>query len=221
MKLYLIRHGQSHVNLDTWTGGNRDTALTDLGRNQARALGAWLPSELPVVDALYSSTMARAMETAQYVANAYDIPILPDERIREIGNNRMDHEPWPSDDLPEYGETWGSARPFASITPARNQGESLMHFRTRTGSFVEEMAERHPGQNVVAVCHGGVIEGVFAHAFNVGPFWRCEVWCFNTGVTLFEHVQHPDREAWRLHYHSRVDHLSAMEGSGQDVETLV
>ena len=221
MKLYLIRHGQSHVNLKSWTGGNRDTDLTDLGRNQARALAAWLPSEVPVIDVLYSSTMARAMETAGYISEAYSIPIQPDERIREIGNNRMDHEPWPSDDLPEYGDLWGSARPFSSITPERDQGESLMHFRTRVGSFVEEMAEKHRGQNVVAVCHGGVVEGMFAHTFNIGPFWRCEVWCFNTGITHFEYVEHPDREAWRLHYHSRIDHLSALEEIVDDVETII
>lgn len=221
MKLYLIRHGQSLINLEDWSGGNQDTALTDLGRNQAQALAAWLPSELPHIDVLYASTMARAMETAQYISDTYGIAIQPDERIREIGNNRLDHVPWPSNDLPDYGDIWGSAQPFVSITPSRTEGESLMHFRTRVGSFIEDMALKHRGQNVVAVCHGGVIETSFAHVFNIGPFWRCEVWAFNTGITLFELVQHPDRETWRLHYHSRVVHLSAMEGSKEDPETLI
>ena len=57
MHLYLIRHGQSYVNLKDWDGGNQDTGLTELGHRQAAALGAWLPGELPAVDVLYASTM--------------------------------------------------------------------------------------------------------------------------------------------------------------------
>lgn len=129
--------------------------------------------------------------------------IIHDDRLREIGNNRADHVPWPSDDLPEYSDYWGSERPFASITPDREGGESLMHFRVRVGSFIENMIELHRDQVVVAVCHGGVIELALDHIFNVGPFRRCEVWCKNTGVTRFEYVEHPRREMWRLHYHSR------------------
>lgn len=210
MDLYFVRHGQSHVNLSDWTGGNQDTALTDLGRRQAAALAEWLPTELPKPDVIYASTMARATETAGYLATAYGLALQPDERIREIGNNRADHLPWPSDDLPEYSDFWGSERPFASITPDRANGESLMHFRIRVGTFIEEMIERHREQSVIAVCHGGVIEIAFDHIFNVGPFRRCEVWCKNTGVTRYEFVEHPGRETWRLHYHSRVDHLRDM-----------
>ena len=211
MHLYLIRHGQSYVNLKEWTGGNQDTGLTELGHQQAAALGQWLPGKLETVDALYASTMRRAQETAAYVAQAFNVNVIADDRLREIGNNRADHLPWPSDDLPEYSDYWGSERPFASVTPAREGGESLMHFRTRVGAFVEDMIEKHRSQVVVAVCHGGVIELMFDHIFNIGPFRRCEVWCKNTGVTRFEFVEHPRRESWRLYYHSRSDHLQGIE----------
>jgi len=219
MHLYLIRHGQSYVNLKDWTGGNRDTGLTELGHRQAAALGEWMPTEIISVDALYASTMQRAQETASYIATAYGVVIGNDDRLREIGNNRADHLPWPSDDLPEYSDYWGSERPFASVTPAREGGESLMHFRTRIGSFVEDMIEKHRDQVVVAVCHGGVIELTFDHIFNIGPWRRCEVWCKNTGITRFEYVEHPRREMWRLHYHSRGDHLRGIE-SGAASMTL-
>ncbi|MCZ2114893.1 MAG: histidine phosphatase family protein [Anaerolineae bacterium] len=211
MHLYLIRHGQSYVNLKEWTGGNQDTALTELGHRQAAALGAWMPTEVPHIDILYASTMRRAQETASYLSLAYNIIPTSDDRIREIGNNRADHRPWPNGDLPEYSDYWGSERPFSSVTPGREGGESLMHFRVRIGSFIEEMIERHREQTVVAVCHGGVIELIFDHIFNVGPFRRCEVWNKNTGVTRFEYVEHPHREVWRLHYHSRADHLIGIE----------
>lgn len=211
MHLYFIRHGESFVNLKDWDKGNMDEGLTPLGQQQAEALAAWLPGEVKQIDALYASTMRRALETADPVAHAYNLTIIADDRLREVGNNRLDHMPWPSNDLPEYGPFWGSERPFAAISPTREFSESLMHFRVRIGQFIEEMIEKHRHQVVVAVCHGGVIELAFDHMFNIGPFRRCEVWSKNTSVAYFEYVEHPLREAWRLHYHGRVEHLKRGE----------
>jgi 2,3-bisphosphoglycerate-dependent phosphoglycerate mutase len=70
MHLYLIRHGQSHVNLAEWDSGNTDEGLTELGQKQAAALGGWLPRFVPDVEAIYASTMRRALETAEYLAEA-------------------------------------------------------------------------------------------------------------------------------------------------------
>jgi probable phosphoglycerate mutase len=211
MHLYMIRHGQSYVNLKDWDGGNLDEGLTALGAAQVAALAEWLPTHVPQIDVLYASTMKRARETAVPLAQAYNLPIQFDDRLREIGNNRADHQPWPSDDLPEYGDYWGSERPFSSITPTRQNGESLMHFRVRVGHFIEELLEKHRQQTVVAICHGGVVELSYDHLFNIGPFRRCEVWTRNTGITHFEYVEHPNREVWRLYCHSRADHLIGLD----------
>ena len=211
MHLYMIRHGQSFVNLQDWEQGNLDEGLTELGQLQAMALAQWLPRQLTRIDALYASTMRRARETARYLAQAYVTEIRFDDRLREIGNNRYDHSPWPSDDLPkEYSDYWASERPFATTTPMVEGGETFMHFRTRVGLFIEELVEGYRDKTVVAVCHGGVIEAAFDHIFNIGPWRRCEVWDHNTGITHFEYVELPRRETWRLHYHNRIDHLAGI-----------
>jgi broad specificity phosphatase PhoE len=208
MHLYMIRHGESHVNLQDWDEGNLDVGLTELGRRQAAALAAWLPSELPHIDGFYASTMNRARETAEILVDACGCPIRFDDRLREIGDNRADHSPWPKDQLPrEYADFWSTERPFSSIFPTVEGGETLMHFRTRIGQFIEEMVAQHRDEVVVAVCHSGVIEMTFDHIFNIGPWRRCEVWSDNTGITCFQYVAHPGRETWRLRYHNRVDHL--------------
>jgi len=209
MHLYMIRHGQSYVNLKDWENGNLDEGLTDLGQRQAEAAAAWLPQELPSVDALYASTMRRARETAARLAAAYAMEIRFDDRLREIGNNRADHTPFPSDDLPrQYSNYWASERPFATTTPMVEGGETFMHFRTRVGLFIEDLVECCRDQVVVAVCHGGVVEAAFDHIFNIGPWRRCEIWEHNTGITHFEYVAIPRRETWRLHFHNRIDHLA-------------
>lgn len=211
MHIYLIRHGQSFVNLVDWAGGNRDTALTDLGRRQAAALANWLPTYLPAIDILYASTMQRARETAAPLAAAYGAEICWDDHLRELGTSRFDHSPWPASELPNYPDYWASERPFTSITPSVEGGETLMHFRTRVGSFLEKAVQQHRGQVVVAVCHGGVIDVSFDHVFNVGPWRRTEVWNHNTGITHFEYIEMPRRETWRLHFQNRAEHLIGVD----------
>jgi probable phosphoglycerate mutase len=58
------------------------------------------------------------------------------------------------------------------------------------------------------VCHAAVMDAIFDHIFNIGPWRRCEGWTSNTGVTYFEYMDHLNREAWRLHYFNRIDHLN-------------
>lgn len=214
MHLYLIRHGQSFVNLESWTAGNTDEGLTDLGKRQAAALAAWLPKRLPQIDALYGSTMRRARETAEPLTAAYGVEIRWDDRLREIGNNRSDHTPWPANELPrQYSDYWSSERPFSTTTPFVEGGETFMHFRTRVGLFIEELVACCRGGVFVAVCHGGVVEAAFDHIFNIGPWRRCEIWDHNTGISHFEYVEIPRRETWRLHFHNRTDHLVGVQAS--------
>lgn len=209
MHVYLVRHGQSYVNLSDWTKGNTDEPLTGLGQKQAAALAAHLPGWLPQVDRIYASTMARARETAAALAQAYGVEVCFDDRIREIGNNQVDHTAFTSDALPNrYVDYWASAKPFAPSMADGENVESLMHFRTRVGSFLEHLIATHRGQTVIVVCHGGVIEAALQLIFNVGPWQRCEVWTNNTAVTHFQLVEHPQRETWRLLSHNRTDHLT-------------
>lgn len=211
MHLYIVRHGQSHVNLAEWDSGNTDEGLTELGQKQAAALAGWLPNFVPEIQAIFASTMRRALETAEFLTEAYNIPLRYDDRLREIGNNRWDHSAWPNDDLPrEYADYWASERPFSTVTPFSEEGETFIHFRTRVGLFIEELVDEHREKTIVAVCHGGVIEAAFDHIFNVGPWRRCEIWNHNTGITYFEYVEHPRRETWRLHYNNQICHLSEL-----------
>ena len=212
MHLYMIRHGQSYTNLPDWHKKNADLALTELGQRQAAALAEWLPLVLPKVDVIYCSTMLRARETVQPLANRYQMDVRFDDRLREIGSNRFDHTPWPPEQLPsDFSDYWSTERPFLSITPKAEGSETWMHFRTRVGLLLQELVERHREQIVVAVCHGGVIEATFDHIFNIGAWRRCEIWTHNTAITHFEYVEHPRRETWCLHFHNRVEHLASVE----------
>lgn len=210
MDLYLIRHGQSYVNLKEWKQGNIDAGLTPLGQQQAKALSIWLPNLLSNPDVIYCSTMQRARETAAPLAKAYNLPVVYDDRVREIGNNQRGHDPFPNDNLPNYAGFWSSERPFSPVTDMVANAEALIHFRARVGTFIEELIQNHAQQKVIVVCHGGVIDVSFDHIFDTGIWRRCEVWTKNTSVTHFEYVNHPNREVWRLHFYNRIEHLQGL-----------
>jgi len=79
---YLVRHGQTASSKRKAYSGRSDVALTELGREQARAVAQRL-AELGV-DAIFSSPLSRARDTAQAIADATGAPLTVDERLTEI-----------------------------------------------------------------------------------------------------------------------------------------
>lgn len=208
MYLYLIRHGESYVNLPDYTDPDRDKGLTEQGHLQAAKLALWLQRVVPHVAGIYSSSLERARETVAPLAEAYGRTPIFDDALREMGTARWNHLAYAVGQLPQPGTGYmPTERPFAHLT-TDTDGESYMHFRIRVGRFVERLVQEHTDTIVVVVCHGGVIEAVFDHVFNIGPWRFCDVRTRNTAVTLFESINLPDRAAWRLHFHDRVDHLN-------------
>ncbi len=217
MHLFFVRHGESYVNLPDWDGGFVDAGLTDLGKQQSERVARWMAERL-TIDALYTSTMVRARDTAQYIARVAGIEPQPDDRLREFGNCFADGRPVPLDDGAriEYpADWWGTQRPNTRIAP---DGESWMLFRARVSAFIEAITDaygtRDPQATVIAVCHGGVIEAAFDHVFNVGERRCVEIWNHNTGIMHLEYVVDASRdEVWRLHGHSMVYHLLDSDGA--------
>lgn len=230
MHIFLVRHGQSYVNLSDLTYEHRDAPLTDLGRDQALAVASWLRVQVGPAE-LVSSTVSRARETALTIANATGVAPIWDDRLREVGTVRPDGSPIPDGELEPYRpEIWGTLRPYEPVT---DSGESWMQVRARVGSFIEslipartrtkwpdspediaENAAASPiggsdadDRTVVVVCHAGVIEAFFEYVFEKGPWSVVEVDTNHTGISHLEHRPTPNRPDWRLHAHNRVEHL--------------
>lgn len=217
MHLYLMRHGQSHVNLTDLTAAHRDDPLTDVGRVQAEAAGRYLAENVELT-AIFTSSVARARETADFVSGATGMPITCDDRLREIGTTHPDGSAVPDELLVPYvPDMWGTLRPYEPVTVG---GESWMQFRSRVGSFVEfllpaqdrrgdfDLAERTSGESVLLVCHAGVIEAVFEYVFEKGPWSVVAVHTNHTGLTHLEYRPKPHRPDWWLHCHNQIVHLS-------------
>jgi broad specificity phosphatase PhoE len=217
MHFYLVRHGQSYVNLPDWEAGrNTDEPLTELGEKQAHAVGAWLAQNI-AARYMFASTVARAKQTAEIIASYTKHNIQFDQRLREIGTNAPDGSALPDPNMPNYIEgVWGTLKPY---DPVVYGGENWMQFRTRVGSFIEgalQLVENHTpddsedimNQTCIVVCHGGVIEAFYEYVFAKGPWSEVAVLTNNTGLCHFRYQPRPHRPDWTLYFQNRLSHLT-------------
>jgi probable phosphoglycerate mutase len=160
-RLVLIRHGESVAQVEGFLSGH-DTCrgLSDLGRAQAEALRDRLLTthELDPVDAVFTSILPRAIETAQIIAPALG-EAMPQRECDwcEIHAGEAEGLTW--DELRERYPSFGDPHDlFKRRTP---NGESWAEFAVRAGARLRRIAEEHEGERVVVVCHGGIIGASF------------------------------------------------------------
>ena len=157
-RIIAVRHGETAWNVDARIQGQLDIGLNDTGRWQARRVGEALANE--PITAVYSSDLGRAHETAQAVAEVAGIPVVADEGLRERSFGIFEgktfdeiHETWP-----DHAHNWRKRIP--EWEPPEG-GESLLQLRERVTRTMQELAARHPGQQIVVVAHGGVLDTLY------------------------------------------------------------
>lgn len=159
--ILLARHGESDWNRDQRWQGHADRPLTDLGREQARALADRLAAT--ELDAVYSSDLERARETAAIVAEPHQLPVkrLPDLREVDVGS-------WSGLTRAEAEERFPNAfRRWTEGGEGWDDGETYEQLSERVVGAVLAIAARHPRDRVLLVAHGGSIRAVHAAALGV------------------------------------------------------
>ena len=156
--LLLARHGETDWNREGRWQGWADPALNETGRAQARQLAEQLRS-MPF-DAVYSSDLRRASETAEIVAAGKNLPVVLDERLREI-----------------HVGSW-QGRTHEELAGAAWDGETYEEHRLRVVAALLEIARAHRHQCVLVVAHGGTLRRVQEAAVGEAQpvFENCGVW---------------------------------------------
>jgi probable phosphoglycerate mutase len=161
-RLVLIRHGESRSTVDRVVGGHQGcTGLTDRGVRQAKALRDRLSrtGELADASAVLTSVLPRAIETAEIIAPALGgLDVEQRCELCEFHPGEGDGLTWEEFGARYRPEGLASGNPYRSLAPG---GESWASFFVRVGEELLRVAADHPGETVVIVCHGGVIEGSF------------------------------------------------------------
>lgn len=172
-RVLAIRHGETSWNVDTRIQGQLDIALNDTGRWQARQVALALADER--IDAIYSSDLLRAHQTAQTIAGRGsagsgsggedDRRVTTDIGLRERSFGVFEgltyqeiQQRWP-----EQGERWRRRDPDFGA----EGGETLRDFYARCVGTATRLAAAHPGQNIALIAHGGVMDCLYRAALGV------------------------------------------------------
>jgi probable phosphoglycerate mutase len=199
-RIVLVRHGEAVCNVSGIVGGMLGcTGLTDLGRRQVTALGERLAEtgELAGASALYASTLPRAIETAKFlrpVVGDGTCEIVQDRDLSELFPGEADGLGW-QEVIDRFGTPEWDNDPDLAIAPG---GESWSGFIARSSGAVHALAERHPGQQVVAAVHAGVIESTMIAFLQIPPAESRRGWARIVHASLTEWEWAPTQARWIL-----------------------
>jgi probable phosphoglycerate mutase len=158
--LVIVRHGETAWNAERRVQGQLDIPLNALGLEQASAVGAALAAER--FDAIYSSDLSRARQTAAPAAQALGLEVAIDQRLRERHYGVFETLTY-AECRTRYPEDFAK---FLAREPEFDfrTGESLVGFAARALQCLEEIARRHAGENVLVFTHGGVLDKLYRRA---------------------------------------------------------
>jgi probable phosphoglycerate mutase len=186
--ILLIRHGETAWNSVRRLQGHIDIPLNDEGERQALALGRILANE--PVKAVISSDLRRAVQTAQAVAGHHGLAMQTDPGLRErcygafegmLYSEIMERYPL------EYAQ-WQAREIDAVMPPGERVAESFRQFYQRSVDSIGAWAARHPGQTIVMVAHGGVLECAYRAARGMSLDSPRDFQVPNAGINRFTFI---------------------------------
>ena len=156
MKLFCIRHGETFFNLAGRIQGQLDSELSPLGERQCRAVADVFGQF--AIDAIISSPLKRALQTAQCVADLLKLPVQTDTRWMEINAGIFQGLSWDEIEqrFPADSARWRSQDPDYRIP----EGESRRDLMRRAGEALSSIRETGYRQAIV-VAHGGSLSAAF------------------------------------------------------------
>jgi broad specificity phosphatase PhoE len=186
-RIFVARHGEAayETELCSDDGGS----LTTLGRDQARDLAERLRGER--IARVWTSSLSRAVQTAEIVAASLGIDVVVREGLREYGVGAL------------AGTTEGEREYFSGIfrqwaegdDAARiDQGERITDFVGKVEGVLEEVADAHPGEAALVVSHGGAILATIPQLVGLPRTSGLGVVLANCGSVELE----KDGDGWRL-----------------------
>ena len=159
-RIHLIRHGQVVGHDQKRYNGQTDVALTDLGVEQYHRLKERL-ADTPI-SACYTSDLTRCVTGARIICKQFGIEPAKRSELRELNIGIWEGLVW-QEIQTNWPEEW-QARLADLVNFRVQQGENLLDLQARVMPVVSELVERHQGQEVLVVGHGGVNRVVLLNA---------------------------------------------------------
>jgi len=152
-RLLLVRHGETELQSSLRYWGRTDVALGAVGLHQAEQLRDRLAMEH--VDAIYSSELKRAADTAGIIATRHNLTVTTCPELREVDFGRLEGLEFNEihSQFPDVEQMWITRNP-ALVYP---DGESLLDFERRVSQFDARLKNHRAEETVLIVAHAGVL----------------------------------------------------------------
>ncbi len=192
-----FRHGQTDWNLKKMFQGQSNVPLNETGRKQAQQLANHLKSYK--LDAIYTSDLDRAHETAGIVNIHHNVETIKDERLREANLGDLEglilHEAeakFGKDSIDRWKSNADEALDFAFPN-----GETKIQVLTRVKAFLEIMFLKNQNyKNIAISTHGAVIHKLVYHlmgdSYYEYPVTNCSLFIFKERNGIYQFVEYKD-----------------------------
>ena len=201
----IVRHGETEANVSGIIQGQLEWDLNDLGKAQAAAVAKALANE--PFDVAYSSDLSRALSTAQAIAVYHpELEIHATASLRE-----WNFGDWQGRAIITLVNEMRMLRDEQQCVRPPN-GESWRDFQERVSSFMNEIAQKHAGQHVLVVTHGGALQRIFRMLFKPEAISRLPM-SINASISRLEWRSEAPI-GWRLLAWNETAHLAGIGHHG-------
>ncbi len=197
-RLVVIRHGETEWNIQNKFQGHLDSKLTPPGVKQAEAIAGALKGE--AYDVIYSSDLGRAKHTAEIIARSLNMKVKTEKDLREINLGVM--QGLKKDEFvlkyPEVISKYHADPEY--VIPG---GESKLQLYNRVTGILEKIIRKHKGHNILLVAHGGVLDCIIRHTFDIPLNKQRNFSLFNASINRFA----VEDGEWKLESWGETSHM--------------
>jgi broad specificity phosphatase PhoE len=195
-KVFLIRHGETDYNREHRLQGALPVPLNDNGRSQAKALGLYLKNH--DIEAIFSSPMIRARQTADIISQALNVTVQEESRIQEIAFGKFEGM-LPNETEAEYPDEyrmWKSGDMSYTVP----DGESRRAVQKRMAQAWDELTTSDAYETIALISHGSALRIIMRYLFHYVPTETIE----NTSLTTLSRFD----EVWEIESFAEKRHLN-------------
>lgn len=203
MAIYLIRHGKDE---DGFRGGWSERGLVEVGHQQSKRLGNYLKKHQSdiKIDRIISSDLTRALETAQQISKALQLPIVTSKDWRETNNGILAGMPNDEADKQFPGLYFNSLKMDERYPGGESPKENFNRIKVAFDALCKELWNADITENVLVVTHGGVINIIY-HLLK-GREWTNKNTFFPVAHTSFHKIELINTQ-WKITEENNVKHL--------------
>lgn len=190
---YILRHAHKefggHYNPNL---RHQDEPITALGKEASQKLWSFFTDKQ--ISAVYISRYLRTAQTIEYVAKQLNLTPIRDARLNELDNGEF--EKMSAQEIQQtYPDIWKAFRERKADFrfPGGETGEEACN---RIAEFLAEKQKQHNGENIIVVCHEGLIRVAACYILGLPVYKR---WNFRVDFCGIMEIDHqPDHGTWQM-----------------------